>query len=106
VKYVSDAPISGRLLALPTNFRLGWTDLGRDKHFSLLPKNYKFRKKKSFVTLGPYEKLKVVLCHVFNLKLDRFIINNNKLMSFMLSLLELNIDTMLSPVSLSFINFV
>ncbi len=49
MKHLSDAPLYGRLLALPTNIRLGLAILARDKHSSLLPKFVNYGQK-SFIT--------------------------------------------------------
>ncbi len=52
MKHLSGAPFYGRLLALPTNIRLGWKRNVSDKHSSLLRKFVKYGQK-SFITLGP-----------------------------------------------------
>jgi hypothetical protein len=44
--------LKGRLLTLPTNIRLGWKKLGRDKRFSLLQKFVTYGSKKLYNT-GP-----------------------------------------------------
>ncbi len=38
VKFFSGTPLLGRLLALPTNIRLGWKDLSGTNPLNLLPK--------------------------------------------------------------------
>jgi hypothetical protein len=38
--HLSGVPLLGRLLALPTNIRLGWKGFGKDKHISLFKKWY------------------------------------------------------------------
>jgi hypothetical protein len=45
-------PLKGRLLALPTNIRLGWKMNVCDKHSSLLRKLVNYGQK-SFITMGP-----------------------------------------------------
>jgi hypothetical protein len=54
VKHLSGAPFYGRLLALPTNIRLGWKRNVGDKHSSLLPKFVTYGRKK-FYNVGPQD---------------------------------------------------
>jgi len=52
VKHLSGAPVYGRLLALPTNIRLGWKRYVGDKHSSLLRKFVNYGQK-FFYNIGP-----------------------------------------------------
>jgi hypothetical protein len=60
VKHLSDAQHLGRLLALPTNIRLGWRGLPRTKHSSLLQKFVNYECKK-FYNIGNDIKLLIRL---------------------------------------------
>ncbi len=51
MKHLSDAPLQGRLLALPTNIQLGWQYLPETNALAYL-KIRKLRTKK-FLTLAP-----------------------------------------------------
>jgi hypothetical protein len=51
VKHLSGALFYGRILALPTNIRLGWKGLPETN--TLITKVRKLRTEKSFITLGP-----------------------------------------------------
>jgi hypothetical protein len=55
VKHLSAASFYGRLLALPTNIRLGWKRNAGDKHSSLLRKFVNYGQKK-FHNIGPRRK--------------------------------------------------
>ncbi len=52
VKHLSDAPLKGRLLALPTNIRLGWKGLPGTNILAYYEKS-QLTAVKSFVTLAP-----------------------------------------------------
>jgi hypothetical protein len=52
MKYLSDAPLQGRLLALPTNIRLGWQYLQETNTLAYY-ENPKITNKNSFIILGP-----------------------------------------------------
>jgi hypothetical protein len=51
-KAIACAPLKGKLLASPTNVRLGWKKLARDKPSSLLRTSINYGQK-SFITLAP-----------------------------------------------------
>jgi hypothetical protein len=51
--HLSGAPLLGRLLALPTNIRLGWKGLPVENALAYITNIRKLRTKKSFTTLGP-----------------------------------------------------
>jgi hypothetical protein len=55
VKHLSGAPFCGRLLALPTNIRLGWKRNVDGKHSSLLRQLVNYGQKKSY-NIGPRTK--------------------------------------------------
>ncbi len=52
LKLLSDAPLFGRLLALPTNIRLDWKSLPRTNTPAFFRKFANYGQK-SFITLGP-----------------------------------------------------
>jgi hypothetical protein len=52
VEHVIDAPLYGRLLALPTNIRLGWKGLTGTKTLAYY-EHLQITDEKSFITLGP-----------------------------------------------------
>ncbi len=56
MKHLSGAPLYGRLLALPTNIRLGWKRNVGDKHSSLLQKFINYGQKK-FYNIGPFSRV-------------------------------------------------
>jgi hypothetical protein len=56
MKNLSYAPLQGRLLALPTNIRLGWKRNAGDKHSSFFRKFVNYRQKK-FYNIGPWDPL-------------------------------------------------
>ncbi len=51
MKHLSDAPLKGRLLALPKNFRLGWKGLPGTNAFAYYEKSY-LTAVKSFIALA------------------------------------------------------
>ncbi len=53
MKHLSGAPFYGRLLALPTNIRLGWKRNVSDKHSSLLRKFVNYGQKQLFCEYRP-----------------------------------------------------
>ncbi len=60
MKQLSGAPLYGRLLALPTNNRLGWKGLSGANTVA-----YHLRRKKSFITWAPGANLKtfsLIIC--------------------------------------------
>jgi hypothetical protein len=64
MKLLSDAPLVGRLLALPTNIRL----VCRYKHSSLIQKSVNYEQK-SFITLRPGGALSTHVVHFGKLRL-------------------------------------
>ncbi len=63
MKHLSGAPLKGRLLALPTNNKLGLKRLARSKH-SCLSQNFAACGRKIFCNIGPCSKAEAELIQV------------------------------------------